>query len=288
VNKLQWPTYDDSAAFNNLSNNKRLGSYPELQPLVGLVQADYAQYEAVKGVPSLVHKRTISADAAAFIRGHYKSPPADLSHISEMRESTEHLICPMCGSMHSGTLDHYLPKNGFPIFSVFSKNLVPACKCNSKRNETLVGDNPGERVLHPYFDDCLGERLLSARFEDLGEIPRVSLVLLISDTHPLHSAIAFHVRSIIQRSAIVKYLADRWSSLYRKPSLVVRAFANNISTESEVRALLEEERDTLDELHKGKNNWNSIFISGLLEPPVTTWIAAKLDRAGRVPDSGLV
>ena len=288
MNKLQLPTYDDSAAFNNLSNNKRLGSYPELQPLVGLVQADYAQYEAVKGVPSLVHKHTISADAAAFIRGHYKSPPADLIHITEMRESTEHLICPMCGSMHSGTLDHYLPKNGFPIFSVFSKNLVPACKCNSKRNETLVGDNPGERVLHPYFDDCLGERLLSARFEDLGEIPRVSLVLLISDTHPLHSAIAFHVRSIIQRSAIVKYLADRWSSLYRKPSLVVRAFANNISTESEVRALLEEERDALDELHKGKNNWNSIFISGLLDPPVTTWIAAKLDRADRVPDSGLV
>jgi hypothetical protein len=288
VNKLQLPAYDDSAAFDDLSKNKRLGSYPKLLPLVGFVQAGYAQYESVNGAPTLVQNHPISADAAAFLKGHYASPPADLIYITLMRESTAHLVCPMCGSMHSGTLDHYLPKNGFPIFSVFSKNLVPACKCNSKRKETLLGANPGERVLHPYFDDCLGERLVSARFEDLGEVPRVSLVLLISNTHPLHSAIAFHVQSIVQRSAIVKYLADRWSSLFRKPSRVVRAFADNIATQTEVRALLEEERDALDDLHKGKNNWNSIFISGLLDPPVTTWIAAKLARPGRVPDSGLV
>lgn len=287
MNKLQLPAYDDSVAFENLSKNERLGSYPNLQPLVGIVQACYAQYVAVNGVPTLVQNPPIGAAEAGFLKGHYASTPADLAYVTQMRDSSEHLICPMCGSMHSGTLDHYLPKNRFPIFSVFSKNLVPACKCNSKRKETLLGANPGERVLHPYFDDCLGERLVSARFEDLGEVPRVSLVLLIPSTHPLHSAIAFHVQSIVQRTAIVKYLADRWSSLFRKPSLVVRTFADNIATQAEVRALLEEERGALDDLHKGKNNWNSIFISGLLDPRVTTWIAAKLARPGRLPDSGL-
>jgi hypothetical protein len=287
VNKLQLPAYDDSAAFKNLSNNHRLGSHPKLEPLVDFVLAGYAQYEAVNGTPTLVQNHQINAEAAAFLKGHYASPPADLSHITEMRESTEHLVCPMCGSMHSGTLDHYLPKNGFPIYSVFSKNLVPACKCNSKRKEQILGANPGERVLHPYFDDCLGERLLSARFEELGAVPRVNLVLLISDTHPLHSAIEFHVRTIVQRSAVVKYLADRWSALCRRPSRVVRAFANNIATQAMVRALLEEELDALDDLHKGRNNWNSIFISGLLDPPVTAWITSNLARPGRVPDSEL-
>jgi len=287
VNKVQSPLYDDSAAFDSLSNNKRLGSYPQLQPLVGTVQAGYAQYAAVNGAPTLVQNQPISDAAAAFLKGHYASPPANLAHITKMRESTEHLQCPMCGSMHSGTLDHYLPKNGFPIFSVFSKNLVPACKCNSKRNETLLGANPGERVLHPYFDDCLGERLVSARFEDMGEVPKVSLILLIPNTHPHHSAISFHVRSIVQRSAVKKYLADRWSSLFRKPSLVVRAFRENISTQVEVQAQLEEERLSLDELHKGKNNWNSIFVSGLLDPPVTAWIAARMALPGRLPDSEL-
>lgn len=287
MNKVQLPPYDDSAAFDSLSKNKRLRSYPQLQPLVGTVQASYAQYLAVNGEATLVQNQPVSATTADFLKGHYASPPADLVHITMMRESTEHLVCPMCGSMHSGTLDHYLPKNGYPIFSVFSKNLVPACKCNSKRSETLFGVNPGERVLHPYFDDCLGERLLSARFEDLGEVPKVSLVLRIPNGHPNHSAIDFHVRSIVQRSAILKYLADRWSSLVRKPSLVVRAFGRNISTQAEVQALLEEELVALDELHKGKNNWNSIFVSGLLDPLVLAWLTQKLSTLGCVPDSSL-
>lgn len=287
MNKVQLPPYDDSAAFDNLSKNKRLGSFPQLQPLLGTVQASYAQYVAVNGAPTLVQNQRISAAAAAILKAHYASPPADLTHIAEMRESTEHLVCPMCGSMHSGTLDHYLPKNGFPIFSVFSKNLVPACKCNIKRGETLLGADPGERVLHPYFDDCLGERLVSARFEDLGAVPRVSLVLMISNTHPHHSAISFHVRSIVQKSAVTRYLADRWSSLFRKPSRVVRAFAENITTQAEVQALLEAERDALDDLHKGKNNWNSIFVSGLLDPIVLAWLAGRLSMPGRTPDSAL-
>lgn len=287
MNKVQLPAYDDSAAFDKLSKNERLGSYPRLQAIVGTVQASYAQYVAVNGAPTLVQNQPITATEATLLKGHYASPPTDLGHITEMRESTEHLVCPMCGSMHSGTLDHYLPKNGFPIFSVFSKNLVPACKCNSKRKETLLGANPGERVLHPYFDDCLGERLVSARFEDLGEVPRVSVVLMISNTHPQHSAINFHVQSIIKRTAVVRYLADRWSSLFRKPSRVVRAFAENIATQAQAQAILEEERDALDDLHKSKNNWNSIFVSGLLDPIVLAWLAARLSIPGRAPDSPL-
>lgn len=287
MNKVQLPHYDDLAAFDSLSKNKRLGSYPQLQPLVAIVQVGYTQYVAINGSPTMIQNPAISAAAAALLKGHYASPPTDLAHITEMRDSTEHLLCPMCGSMHSGTLDHYLPKNNFPIFAVFSKNLVPACNCNSKRKETLLGDNPGERILHPYFDDCLGERLVSARFEDLSEVPRVSVVLMISNTHPQYSAINFHFQSIIQRTAVVKYLADRWSSLFRKPSRVVRAFAENIPTLTQIQALLEQERDTLDDLHKGRNNWNSIFVSGLLDPIVLNWLAERLSRPDRVPDSPL-
>ncbi|WP_052367760.1 hypothetical protein [Algiphilus aromaticivorans] len=287
MNKVQLPPYDDSIAFENLSKNERLGSYPHLKDSVCPVQTSYAQYTIVKGTPTLVKGQAISDAVADFMKGHYASPPAELFYITEMRDSTEHLSCPMCGSMHSGTLDHYLPQNKFPIFAVFSKNLVPACKCNSKRKETLLGLAPGERVLHPYFDECLGERLVRAHFEDFGEVPKVSLALMVSNTHPHYSAISFHVRSIVQRSAIVKYLADRWSSLFRKPSRVVRAFAANIATQADVQALLEAERDALDDLHKGKNNWNSIFVSGLLDPPVLAWLAGRLSLPGRAPDDPL-
>ncbi|MDP1685380.1 hypothetical protein [Hydrogenophaga sp.] len=288
MNKLPTPNVNDFGAFTSLSNNPKLASFPQLQSLVGTVQASYAQYMAVNGDPALVLNPPISAAEAKLLKAHYKDPPGDLAHIKEIRDSAEHLVCPMCGSMHCGTLDHYLPKNGYPVFSVFSKNLVPACKCNSKRKETLLGANPGERVLHPYFDYCLGERLVSARFEDLGEVPRVSLVQIAPNTHSHHAAIDFHVQTIVQRSAICKYIADRWSSLYRKPSLVVRAFEKNVQTQVAVRSLLEKELASLDDLHKSKNNWNSVFVSGLLDPTVLAWLAVRLSMPGRIPDSPLV
>lgn len=287
MNKIQLPAYDDAGAFVSLSNNHRLGSYPFLKGLVGSVQASYTQYLGVNGLPALVQNPPVSAAVANFLKGHYKSPPKDLAYITKMRESTEHLTCPMCGSMHSGTLDHYLPKSGFPNFSVFSMNLIPACNCNSKRKETLTGTNAHERVLHPYFDACLGERLVRANFDDLGDVPRVSIVLMISNTHPNYPAISFHVQSIVQKSAIQNYQADRWSSLFRKPGLVIHAFKNNVATQVEVENILEQERESLDDLHKGKNNWNSIFVSGLLQPPVVTWLTARLSAPDRQPNSAL-
>lgn len=288
MNKISLPTYDDSGAFSSLANNHLLKSFPQLQPLVGTVQNSYAQYIGVGGDPTLTLNQPVTLDVAKFLKGHYASPSGDLAHITVMRESTEHLVCPMCGSMHSGTLDHYLPKNGFPLFAVFSKNLVPACKCNSKRKETLTGVNANERVLHPYFDACLSERLVRAHFDDLGDVPRVSIALMIPNSHPHFPAINFHVRSIVERSAICNYLADRWSSLIRKPSLVVRAFEVNVLTQGDVLGLLEKERATLDDLHKGKNNWNSVFVSGLLHPPVVTWLFQRLSMPGRIPNSPLV
>lgn len=288
MNKIPIPTYDDAGAFSALAANHRVASHPRLQPLVATVQASYLQYAAVRGNPAYVLNPSIHVDLGNFLKGHYASPPGNLSHITELRASTEHLICPMCGSMHRGTLDHYLPKNSYSIFSVFSLNLVPACKCNSKRKETLAGPNPDERVLHPYFDDCLGERLIKAKFDDLGMVPQVTVVLTVPSTHPNYAAIDFHFREIVQKTAIRKYLADQWSNLCRKPSLAVRALERNINDPVELQHKLEEELGWLDEQYRGKNNWNSVFVSGLLDAPVMDWLLQRLSSPHRQPNAALV
>ena len=61
-------------------------------------------------------------------------------------------LCPQCGFGHVKTLDHYLPKAKYPLYSVLPQNLVPACRdCNTGKlasNATAAGEQP----LHPYFD----------------------------------------------------------------------------------------------------------------------------------------
>ena len=287
MNNIPIPTNDNSAALLALAMNPAVASYPNLQVLVAPIQASYGQYLVVRGNPFFVQNLTISALTSKYLQQYYKSPPADLRFITELRNSLEHRICPMCGSMHRGTLDHYLPKNKYPVFSIFSLNLIPACKCNIKRKEILIGPNMGERILHPYFDACLSERLITAKFSDLGPVPRVSIQIIVSAQHSNYPVISFHFREIIEKTAIGGYLADRWSKLNRKPSLVVRAFDKNHTNPTQLQHVLEIEREKLDDLHGGKNNWDSVFISGLLDPVVIAWLAQKFSASGRIADSPL-
>lgn len=62
--------------------------------------------------------------------------------------------CPFCGGIGQvHTLDHYLPKAIFPLFSVLPANLIPCCRdCNSGKGSSF-GTQVGEQSLHPYVDD---------------------------------------------------------------------------------------------------------------------------------------
>lgn len=67
--------------------------------------------------------------------------------------------CPYCGGCGElvdeegiGTLDHFLPKARFPVFSILPTNLVPACAtCNTGMGSSFP-DTPEFQPLHPYFD----------------------------------------------------------------------------------------------------------------------------------------
>jgi hypothetical protein len=67
--------------------------------------------------------------------------------------------CPYCGGCGElvdeegiGTLDHFLPKARFPVFSILPANLVPACTtCNNGMGSSFPTD-PNHQPLHPYFD----------------------------------------------------------------------------------------------------------------------------------------
>jgi 5-methylcytosine-specific restriction endonuclease McrA len=62
--------------------------------------------------------------------------------------------CPFCGISESSTLDHYLPKEQYPEFSVFPKNLVPSCAvCNTRKRDRVLDVGTNVRMfLHPCYD----------------------------------------------------------------------------------------------------------------------------------------
>lgn len=76
---------------------------------------------------------------------------AGRSIYDELRNVTAR--CPLCGYRDVTSLDHHLPKAGYPALAVTPLNLVPACgPCNHvKRNEAPESEDG--QTLHPYFDD---------------------------------------------------------------------------------------------------------------------------------------
>ncbi|SAL53439.1 hypothetical protein AWB71_02877 [Caballeronia peredens] len=288
MNKLPRPDNNDAAAFQNVASDARLASYPNLQPIVPAVLAGYAQYAASNGNVARIAGVPISGAEKALLLGHYNRPPRALAHIANLRKDGEHRVCPMCGSLHSGTLDHILPKETHAAFAVFSLNLVPACKCNTRRGTTTTGAGVDERILHPYFDECLSDRLLAARFDDLGRVPSISLQILLPPNHPEFSAVSFHVERIVGKTSVLEYLIERWTHLCQKPSRIVRALANEPQTAEALQEIVLSDLQLTDETHGGKNNWNSLFLAGLLDAHVLQWLTERFTTPGRVSGTPLV
>lgn len=96
----------------------------------------------------------ITKDDLINLYGTYFSKSGTSSrNIYDILRASSNSICPFCSFGNVTTLDHYLPKARYPLFSVVPDNLVPACaECNKGKGSSIltkIEDQP----LHPYFSD---------------------------------------------------------------------------------------------------------------------------------------
>ena len=71
--------------------------------------------------------------------------------------------CPYCGHREVSTLDHYLAKTKFPVFSITPYNLIPCCsECNRQKTSTVIKQKE-KQIIHPYYDDFSKETWIFAR-----------------------------------------------------------------------------------------------------------------------------
>ncbi|EHS1090659.1 TPA: hypothetical protein RUZ10_002674 [Vibrio cholerae] len=281
MKKLSIPTYDDIERTTQASENTRMSSYPQLRDRLADVTSAYDNYLRQSGSALNIGPIGISNDLAKALKTHYTSEPECFSFIPLLRRSSRR-VCPMCGSLGTGTLDHLLPQAIYPEFAVFSKNLVPACDCNIKRQDVVAGFcnqfNTGVRVLHPYFDDCLSERQIYFSIEPSPEYPlaKFGLVYINQNCNEFPS-IKFHVESVVLPSGIVAEMVDMWSSLSEYPSDKIHTLPSDATIT--IESLNEALRDVLGRHDRQKttpNNWESIFVYSIINSEsAKEWIVEK-------------
>ena len=82
------------------------------------------------------------------------------SNIISMQTTSVQSKCPHCGLSEPETIDHYLPKDIFPEFSILPINLVPMCgRCNNIKNTDWKVKN-NRNSIHFYFDEFIDKKFL--------------------------------------------------------------------------------------------------------------------------------
>lgn len=275
MKKIKAPVVDDEYIAELLSDNDSLSSYPILKEELNYLKQNYEDYSINSGNPWNVNPVILDDTLGKALISHYNSTPKGLEFIKTMRDKCSPNICPMCGSQSTFNLDHYLPKKKYPEFSIFSKNLIPACSCNLKRGEAVKGDVEGQRTLHPYFDDCLSDRIVSCQIKGDLDYPSIEVVNIHHATDNL--AIEYHVESIIKKTTINNWLDAQWSMLIKKPVLIIRNIPNDRAINvDEMKGYIEKIMDYNEELLGTKNNWESILLHGLLNnDDALEWVKNK-------------
>lgn len=288
MNKIDQPIgINDQAALISLAENERLNSFGHLQPHVASIQLGYQSYIAANGDASQITKVALPIAIEDFLKAHYTKPPKELPHIAKLRADNAGQTCPMCGSEKCGTLDHIFPKKEFASFAIFSLNLVPACDCNILRHNAVKGQAGGQRILHPYFDAILSQRLVAARFDDLGAVPKISIQVVLDAADPLYNAVCFHTDAVVRKTHVLTWMAARWASLVRMPASRIRSLQHIPANLDELVDILQQEQAFVDEDKVSKNSWESMFVSGLLDQHVIDWLFMQLTQPGRAPDAPL-
>lgn len=265
MKKLPLPAVNDTLKITATSQSARLHrtSYPHLSNQLQTILNGYQNYDANNGNPLSIANLTITNDLSTALKKHYASPPADLKFIDELRASSPN-VCPMCGSLKTGTLDHLFPKDDYPWFAVYSKNLVPACDCNSKRGKNLTGVN--KRILHPYYDLFLDQRLLSCSIVPDPQFPKAKIEInYVLPQHAEIRSIEYHTEKVVLPSGIINWLEGEWDTTTQNPSSKIQTLPlANIPTVVDFTRYLHDALTRYDQSYSTPNNWFSIFIHGVL------------------------
>jgi len=180
--------------------------------------------------------------------------------IRAVRNMPNLLCCPMCGSEMTGSLDHFLPRDIFPEFSVMLANLVPACShCNSSAKKSTYKGTYPESFIHPYFETLAASPiwlievvrpLVAVTFK-----PRVLPSVPRSDS----KRVAFHLKNILGNQFHL-WAANRWATLPQviRNAVGVSGTVSTVQVQSELTKQLAQANATT-----GLNSWLSAFFRGL-------------------------
>ncbi|WP_279152654.1 hypothetical protein [Photobacterium iliopiscarium] len=220
------------------------------------------EYETNQGNPELINESTEVDSKNKFINlyGTKVDTMYQKLIIDQLRERKLQ-ICPACGEDGTpNTLDHYLPKDLYPEFSILSKNLFPMCDiCQGKKSTKVLSPTQKRIFLHPYYDNFLNNQVINLCIEKPFNAPE-SFSLEVAEGIDIQSRniVMRHIKEIEFTGRYSKFFKDEYFRLLR---IVKMMRDNGHNIEQQIDSFMAMAKD------KSINSWGHIFYSGVRSNP---------------------
>ncbi|GAA0879438.1 hypothetical protein GCM10009119_24060 [Algoriphagus jejuensis] len=134
--------------------------------------------------------------------------------------------CLYCGIGEIDQIDHYLPQEHFPEFSILHKNLIPICgTCNEIKGSNIPGIN-GKDYLHLIYDILPIENIFDCAISFIDKVPSISYTILpkfknsVLNTHFSELRLKERIeKKSVQYCLQIKALKEQFGSPYAKEEL---------------------------------------------------------------------
>jgi hypothetical protein len=224
-------------------------------------------YDRWAGDGNQLKKWATAIDKGTSFKTLYSSPTEDAAQEPILRGLRERTLtlCPMCGEAGTpNTLDHFLPKQDFPDFSILPLNLVPACDICQGHKLTRYTGPDGRLFLHPYYDSFLAGRVAELVIHPEFNAPTPEL--------RCHSAVPKEDEPVVSRHLQELQLHSRFKSSFKKE--YVRVLRHTRRMRERGRDILSAFHDLLDHAaDRSINSWEHILYDSVVNnTPLLTYL----------------
>lgn len=175
---------------------------------------------------------------------------------------TINATCQYCTLNSVETLDHFIPKEEFPEFSVNPLNLFPCCPtCNSKKSY-LCFDGDESLFLNLYLDELPNKKYLKAEFDFDGNIPLVTFSLYNPENIDVNDFRT--IKNHYERLKLLERMRVKSDEVITE---IINALKTHYKKDSDIESLknfIEDEENDNKEAY-GYNYWKSVLRLSLIQ-----------------------
>lgn len=256
-----------------VSSKKKTADDPNrkdrLSNLITKVDPSYSEYDSKLSTNTLplLTKLTLSTMEETDLLSLYSYKSSKLTAfrraISTDNSSTYQATCQYCTVNSVNSLDHFVPKDLFPEFSVHPNNLIPSCtKCNSKKLVRWLNNNQ-HLFLNLYIDILPNIQYLFVEL-DVISLNNIDVKFKIDNLNNISISLYTVITSHYKELDLFQRFKDKSSDVIIELTNSIQAsLSNGISIIAIQKTIID--TCNLDKKHKGHNHYQIILKETLIQ-----------------------